>query len=181
MEFFVDSMKVVSGSVFSSSGDVFVFFAGDLPGVDSETAKIWDKAEWRKQIEGDLGERMFEAFRSVYRMGYQKVLLVGTDCPEMSEGVLKEGFKVLKSKDVVFGPANDGGYYLVGFGPEFDDKYKSLFEGFEWSTSEVLDESVKRCKEIGLNYGLLEQLVDVDYFEDLKDVSDRTGMFKKYL
>lgn len=181
MDFFVDSMREVSKSVYEMGGDCFVFFSGDLPEVDSETAKIWEKSEWRKQSDGDLGEKIFEAFKSVYAMGYQKVQLIGTDCPELSKDVLKEGFKILTKKDVVYGPANDGGYYLVGFGPEFGDKYRSLFEGFEWSTSSVLEESLKRCDEGGLEYGLLEELVDVDFYEDLEDVSSRTGLFKEYL
>lgn len=181
MNFFIDSMKVVSESVFSLGHDVFVFFAGDLPESDSITAKLWDKAEWRKQIDSELGDRMFEAFQTVYDMGYQKVLLVGTDCPEMDGEILKGGFSALKNKPVVYGPANDGGYYLVGFGSGFEIGYKSLFEGFEWSTDQVLNESLKRCEDLNLEYGLLDELVDVDYYDDLKEVSDRTGLFKKYL
>jgi rSAM/selenodomain-associated transferase 1 len=179
--FFVDSMREVSKSVYEMGGDCFVFFAGDLPAVDSDTAKIWDRSEWRKQSDGDLGERIFEAFKSVYAMGYQKVQLIGTDCPELTKDDLKDGFNILKKKQVVYGPANDGGYYLVGFGPDFGDSYRSLFEGFEWSTSEVLDESLKRCDSGGLEYGLLEELVDVDFYEDLEEVSGRTGLFKEYL
>ncbi len=181
MDFFVDSMKIVAESVFGVGCDVFVYFAGELPGEESETFKIWEKAEWRLQVDEDLGVRMFEAFSSVYGMGYQKILLVGTDCPEMDENVLREGFSTLKSKDVVYGPANDGGYYLVGFGKDFDDSYKGLFEGFEWSTDKVLEESLKRCDEIGLKYALLKELVDVDYYEDLEDVAGRIVKLKKYL
>lgn len=181
MDFFIESMSHISVMLAGIDIDVYVFFAGDLPDKDSITAEIWKNAEWRKQLEGDLGIRMYSAFENVFALGYEKILLMGTDCPEVSALDILQGFKSLEENEVVFGPAYDGGYYLVGFGDNFNEDYKRVFEDIEWSTEVVLEKSLERCKEVCLNVDLLEEREDVDYYEDLQGLVERTGKFKEFL
>jgi rSAM/selenodomain-associated transferase 1 len=64
--------------------------------------------------DGDLGVRMFHAFREVFSNDYQKAALVGVDIPDLSPHIIQMGFELLNNSDIVFGPAQDGGYYLIG-------------------------------------------------------------------
>ena len=66
------------------------------------------------QPEGDLGDRMVSAFKSVFSKGYTSALIVGTDCPDLNTALLAQGFSALAQHDLVLGPAIDGGYYLMG-------------------------------------------------------------------
>jgi glycosyltransferase A (GT-A) superfamily protein (DUF2064 family) len=77
---------------------------------------------------------------------------------------LEGAFAALESgKDLVFGPALDGGYYLIGM----NNSHSEVFEGIIWSRADVLGKTVKRVQERGLSYSLLEKMRDLDTYEDL--------------
>ena len=110
----------------------------------------------------DLGERMLDAVgRALEEAG--RVLLLGTDCPVLLAGYLEKAFRALERSDVVIGPAEDGGYVLLGL-KKLD---ASLFRGIAWGTSAVLDQTLERVAELEWRYELLETLWDVDRPEDL--------------
>ncbi len=112
----------------------------------------------------DLGERMQRAFEKGFSEGYERIVLIGSDLPDISEEIILEGFDALENNDVVFGPAEDGGYYLVGMAsPQF-----SVFQNKEWSTEGLLKETLTELKEKGIKITLLKTLNDIDTFEDLK-------------
>lgn len=117
------------------------------------------------QTGGSLGERMQNAFRESFSLGYQSVCIIGTDCWELSESHIKKAFEVLKRCDGVIGPALDGGYYLLGM----NKLHHSIFENKEWSTSSVFSDTVKTMEQLKWTYELLEPLRDVDVKEDLPD------------
>lgn len=110
----------------------------------------------------DMGERMMNAFKDVLQ-GSQKAVIIGTDCPSLTESIIEEAFEKLTDVDVVIGPAFDGGYYLLGL----KSVYSFLFDGIEWSTSLVLQQTINRCKQNSLSYELLQELHDVDEEKDL--------------
>jgi rSAM/selenodomain-associated transferase 1 len=114
--------------------------------------------------EGDgLGSRMKNAFEKVFSAGSQKVIIVGTDIPELSKEIIMKAFEMLDSYDVVIGPAKDGGYYLLGM----KKMNAELFEKIEYSTSSVLSETMTKIKELNLYYHLLPELNDIDTEKDL--------------
>ena len=112
----------------------------------------------------DLGERMQNAFENGFSEGYERIVLIGSDLPDISPEIIHEGFDVLEKNEVVFGPAEDGGYYLVGMNkPQF-----SVFQNKEWSTEGLLKNTLSELKENNIKTGLLQTLNDIDTFEDLK-------------
>ena len=114
----------------------------------------------------DLGKRMYNAFADVFSDGAPKCVLIGSDIPGVTAGLLNEAFKKLEHSDMVIGPASDGGYYCIGFNRESLNKI--IFREIPWSTSDVFSETVKRIQEAGLTAKYLMQLSDIDEIKDLK-------------
>jgi hypothetical protein len=110
----------------------------------------------------DLGERMANAFARSFESGMEKVVLIGTDCPTLQSNHLNEAFEALNHSDLVVGPATDGGYYLIGMKRRAD----YLFEGINWSTAEVLSQTLGVATVHGLHFTLLDELSDIDTQED---------------
>jgi hypothetical protein len=111
----------------------------------------------------DLGSRMSNAIERALAMGYGKVVIAGTDVPDMTCEVLRAAFSALDKRDIVIGPAVDGGYYLIGL----KRLCRRVFEDIEWSGETVLSRTLERAKEAGLSVGLLVTLSDIDRPEDL--------------
>ncbi|KPK00686.1 MAG: hypothetical protein AMJ60_00040 [Desulfobacterales bacterium SG8_35] len=120
--------------------------------------------KYQDQGSGDLGRRMESAFARAFTLEYERIVLVGTDCPGLQARHMAEAFAELHHKDLVIGPATDGGYYLVGL----SRNEKILFEKIPWGTDAVLAKTLKIAAQKGLSAGLLETLSDVDRPEDLK-------------
>ncbi len=121
--------------------------------------------------ERDLGKNMFEAFDFVFKRGYQKVALVGADIPDLSANIILNAFEVLNNHDLVYGPASDGGYYLVGM----RKLIKEVFEDIPWSSEKTLSKSLSRTRDLDLTAGFTETLSDIDTVEDLK----KAGIYSK--
>ena len=115
------------------------------------------------QSEGDLGERMGGFFIEQFRGGEERVVLVGTDSPNLPLVEVQEAFEHLKTSDVVLGPTDDGGYYLVGAAK----RVPPIFGDIPWSTPEVLPRTIKCLEEAGLSYTTLDPWYDVDEIYDL--------------
>ncbi len=114
----------------------------------------------------DLGSRMKQAFDLAFSMGYRAAAVIGTDSPDLPVGYIDKSFRLLDNEgaDVVFGPAEDGGYYLLAL----KRTYEELFRGIAWSSGRVLSESIARAGLLGLACGALPVWYDVDTFDDLK-------------
>jgi rSAM/selenodomain-associated transferase 2 len=106
---------------------------------------------------------MHEAFRQAFQEGVEKVVIVGTDCPGLTEDLTQEAFAGLDQGDVALGPAKDGGYYLIGLRRPMEE----LFRGIPWGTGEVLAKTLETARRLGLRVSLLKLLDDVDRPEDL--------------
>lgn len=114
--------------------------------------------------EGDgLGERMYRALRDVLEAGYQFCILMGTDVPEVRAEDLYRAFDLLKTHDIVLGPAADGGYYLVGM----KKPHRCVFEVQGYGKSSVLRDTVHQLRSQGLTAGLIRTVSDMDIWEDL--------------
>ena len=110
----------------------------------------------------DLGDRMSHAFQQTLTTA-PKAILIGTDCPFITRSYLLDAFDKLDEYDVVIGPAEDGGYVLIGLTAEQSD----LFTGISWGSDRVLTETVEKIKELELRYKLLPTLRDIDRPEDV--------------
>lgn len=112
----------------------------------------------------DLGERMMHAFIDGFEAGYHHICLIGGDCYEISAQIINEAFDRLHLYDFVLGPANDGGYYLVGMNALFKD----IFLNKPWGTSAVLKRTMEDIQNHTLSCFLLKELIDVDTKKDLE-------------
>ncbi len=119
---------------------------------------------YRSQTEGDLGARLDHAFAAAFDDGATAVIVMGSDCPDLTAQVLTHAFDRLAHSDIVLGPAGDGGYYLIGL----KRRTPELFTAIPWSTDAVLDSTTDQARRIGLEVTLLETLADVDRPEDLQ-------------
>lgn len=120
------------------------------------------------QIAGDLGARLANAFTRRFAEGYRRVVVVGSDCPELAPHHLEGALAGLARHPVVLGPACDGGYWLVGVrAPALD-----VFTDIPWSTPGVLDATRARLRALGVSWLELECLHDVDTGTDLRRVLD---------
>ena len=124
---------------------------------------LGNKFLFASQEGDDLGSRMKSAFEKVFSVGSQKVIIVGTDIPDLSKEIIMKAFEMLDSYDVVIGPAKDGGYYLLGM----KKMNSELFEKIEYSTFSVLSETMTKIEELNLAYHLLPELNDIDTEDDL--------------
>jgi uncharacterized protein len=115
------------------------------------------------QINGDLGMKMQAAFDRALNNDRQKVITIGTDCPDINLAILQKAFDLLENCDLVLGPADDGGYYLIGL----TALIPQLFKGIAWGTPEVLAQTQRIAKNLNLNTAYLTTLRDVDRPEDL--------------
>lgn len=123
---------------------------------------------YRKQVDGDIGCRMQAAILRHLGRG-QRLLLIGSDCPDLSAAIMKEAFTALSTHDLVLGPAYDGGYYLIGFGAEISTLIcHKLFQDIPWSTDAVYTTTKKRAEQHRLRCHTLVRLHDIDTPADLR-------------
>ena len=133
---------------------------------------IWASGDFNKKVQSgeDLGKRMSNAFEHSFKKEkVQSVVVIGSDCAELKTEIIEEAYSKLKDHDFVVGPAEDGGDYLLGMSQFYPD----VFEGIEWSTESVFDQTVKKIEALDLNLALLQTLNDVDNIDDWNQVKDR--------
>ena len=116
----------------------------------------------KPQATGDLGERMAAEITDAIRDGARRVVVIGTDCPDISALVLEDAFDRLATADVVLGPAVDGGYYLIGM----SRLHAPLFERVPWSSPDTLRATLEHARVHGLSIALLDERRDIDTADD---------------
>ena len=140
-----------------------VFFGNEMPPAD-----LWSAAGFvRKQQTGDtLGERMQNAFEEMAHSGFEKILIIGSDCPALDAQLISDAVKLLDRADFVLGPAQDGGYYLLGLKKIEPD----IFAEIPWSTGKVLEMTLQRLQQKKYQVKLLPVLSDIDHEDDLGEL-----------
>ncbi|WP_411766553.1 TIGR04282 family arsenosugar biosynthesis glycosyltransferase [Winogradskyella sp. A3E31] len=135
---------------------------------------IWNNEAYLKyqQTGEDLGIRMLNAFKSAFKSGYKKVIIVGSDLYDLRATHLEKAFSALDQNDYVIGPAKDGGYYLLGM----TQLTGSVFKDKDWGTSTVCQNTLNDLE--GNKVHILETLNDIDFAEDLKPYEDFKYVFK---
>ena len=114
------------------------------------------------QGEGDLGERLVRGFGEWFKQSAGRVVVIGSDCPDVTAEDIRSAWQALGDHDVVLGPAVDGGYWLIGLRAPRPE----LFEEIQWSTSRVLAETTLRARRAGMRVHQLRELSDVDTLDD---------------
>ncbi len=114
----------------------------------------------------DLGERMAAAFHMAFSIGFGAAVIIGTDAPDLPVHFIRAAFHLLENgeSEAVFGPCEDGGYYLLGM----KRLCRPLFREVPWSTKAVLEVSLQRANEAGITVSLLPPWHDVDTAADLE-------------
>lgn len=139
--------------------DKYVFYSDNIKKND-----LWDPDIFRKKRQQgiDLGERMENAFSELFLLGYDKVVIIGSDLLDLKTEHIDMAFKQLNENDVVIGPAKDGGYYLLGI----KTLSSKIFKNKLWGASNVLKDTLNDIKNN--SFSLLEELNDIDTFDDIK-------------
>ncbi len=114
------------------------------------------------QCEGDLGEKMEDAFRQAFAEGFEEVGIIGTDCPYLSARWIETAWLSGRGRDLIVGPTYDGGYYFLGM-KQFTT---APFRGVPWSADNTLAKTLEQCEQAGLSVLQLPPLGDIDYEED---------------
>jgi len=130
---------------------------------DLMTLSFGPDLRYRHQGSGSLGERIKRAFDESFQIGYQRIVIIGSDCPEISVDLLNTSFTHLEKNDLVLGPATDGGYYLVGL----HSMFPGLFDKIPWGTDHVFQRTFEIAQRLRMQVFILPCLCDVDRPEDL--------------
>ncbi|MGO3182642.1 MAG: TIGR04282 family arsenosugar biosynthesis glycosyltransferase [Aequorivita sp.] len=152
--------------------DKFVFYSEDIHRND-----IWDADLFRKKLQSgvDLGDRMKNAFSEIFAMGYEKVIIVGSDIFDLNKNDINSAYEALQTNQYVVGPATDGGYYLLGM----KEMNSEVFQNKNWGENTVLKDTLVDLKRE--KYVLLEERNDVDYYQDIKNVEAFQEFLPPYL
>lgn len=138
-----------------------------------EVSRWKRRPSWKAvgQGPGDLGQRMQQAFAQAFEAGCERVVVIGSDAPEVTESDVREAFLALRRDDLVIGPAEDGGFWLIGLTQPQPD----LFRDQEWGTNQVCAETLRRAQSRRMLVSCLRLLSDIDTEEDWKRYCARIG------
>lgn len=136
----------------------FLFYSNFIDNQDD-----WSGTKFVKKVQegNDLGERMSNAFKMIFE-SHEKIIIIGSDCASLEPSILESALQQLEKYPFVIGPAEDGGYYLLGM----RNYAPSIFQNIEWSTGAVFSKTVKKIEQLGATYFLLPMLSDIDQEED---------------
>ncbi len=142
----------------------FLFYSDEK---DRDKIKKWTNSKFllHPQQGKDLGEKMLNAFKSVFKNNVKKTVIIGTDLPDISSDIIEKSFDLLDECDVVLGPATDGGYYLLGM----KKIYEKLFVDLPWSTDRLLGKTLEIINYLNLRVSILPELSDIDTEIDLNN------------
>ncbi len=148
------------------AADKFIFYEDFVNDKD-----IWENELYKKFLQqgNDLGDRMKQAFEKLFSEGYRQIIIIGSDCYELTAAMLKNAYNALSLADLVIGPASDGGYYLLGM-KEF---IPALFDNKSWSSETVYIDTIHQASQLNYTVTSLITLNDVDVESDIDfDVLD---------
>lgn len=168
LQVYIELLERTRHITFGLSCSKAVFYSKEVIDLD-----MFEPSEYLKyeQEGSDLGERMMKAFDFSFRRHYERIVIIGSDCYELSAVQIEEAFRALDEHEVVLGPAMDGGYYLLGM----KELHQMLFMNKPWSTEDLLLDTILDLKEYGRTYRLLDTLSDIDTEEDLKRFEKMIG------
>lgn len=164
--------KLFVETIIATTKDIFfkriIFFTP--PSKRKEFVKWLGKdLEFFPQRGNNLGRKMSNAFKEVFKHGAKRVAIIGTDSPLIDNRIIRKAFSILETKRCVVGPSLDGGYYLLGL----SGFYRQIFEGIDWGTDRVFRQTLNSIKKLSIKYSILGKHFDVDDMEGLDRLNKR--------
>lgn len=156
-EVYSELVKLTEHVTLNLEEDVKVYFSKKV------FSDLWPNTSKHVQLGDNLGDRMLNAFTDGFNQGYDKIILIGSDLPDLNEQHIKKTISYLDNNDVVFGPADDGGYYLIGM----NTLIPNIFKDKPWSQPNLLKVTLQELDELNHSVATLENLNDIDTYEDL--------------
>ncbi|MDB2462948.1 TIGR04282 family arsenosugar biosynthesis glycosyltransferase, partial [Algibacter sp.] len=147
---YTELVSVTEKATLTLKADKRIYFS------ESIVENQWSNHEKFVQEGIDLGERMKNAFTKGFNDGYNRIVLIGSDLPDINSDHINKGLKALKTNEAVFGPAEDGGYYLVGL----SKSHLFVFNNKPWSETHLLEETLNEIKEKQVTFTTLDTLND---------------------
>ena len=144
--------------------NIRVYFSGG----NERLMKSWlgENYQCYPQTQGDLGEKLIFALQESFTDKIEKIVIIGIDCPDLKAALISQAFQQLSETDLVLGKAEDGGYYLIGLHRCIPE----LFQGIDWGSDQVLEQTVRIAERMGLTISYLPVLNDIDTPQDLEKV-----------
>jgi rSAM/selenodomain-associated transferase 1 len=164
--FVLDSLSMLKGLAIP-------FYICIYPGSAKKRFNTWlgNQHQYLSQEGEGFGDRMVHCFQQAFAKGYNHVVLIGSDSPDLPGDYIRRAFALLKGYEAVLGPAADGGYYLIGFR---QSRFTAeAFKGIHWSTSTVFEETMTKLQAAHRTVGLLPSWNDVDTITDLQKLIAR--------
>ena len=169
LQVYLDLVEITKEAVTDKEFDLYVYYSDSVDYQDD-----WGRFPEKHAQQGvDLGERMRNAFKEVFKKNHDRIIIIGSDCPDVSYSLIDKAFNLLIYSDIVIGPSDDGGYYLLGM----NGLNNFMFEYMPWSTEKLLDKTKSKIEEHQLSLIEMETLNDIDNIDDLKQFEQ----FKSYI
>ncbi|MEO9569654.1 MAG: TIGR04282 family arsenosugar biosynthesis glycosyltransferase [Polaribacter sp.] len=164
-KFLLEKTREISSKV---SSDKAVYYSVKIREND-----IWDSSIYQKhqQVGEDLGLRMLNAFKDSFEAGYEKVMIIGSDLYDLTSENIETAFDELNNNDLVIGPAEDGGYYLLGM----NSLQNKIFKNKNWGTETVRKDTLSDLKDKKVK--LLAFKNDIDVYEDILNIPEIMSTF----
>jgi rSAM/selenodomain-associated transferase 2/rSAM/selenodomain-associated transferase 1 len=171
-DFYKFCAEIILKEISKNSGHIrrYIFFADKN---DRREVRKWLGAGYYYvvQVGGNLGEKLENALQTMLSHGARKALIVGSDIPDITDDIILKAERLLDDNDLVLGPSQDGGYYLIGL----KKSWPELFHRISWSTDRVLEQTLARASDLRLKVALLPKLIDIDTVDDLQMWSAATN------
>ncbi len=164
-KFLLEKTRDISSKV---SSDKAVYYSVKIREND-----IWNENTFQKhqQVGEDLGIRMLNAFKNGFKAGYEKVMIIGSDLYDLTSENIENAFDQLNNNDLVIGPAEDGGYYLLGM----NSLHSTIFKNKNWGTETVRKDTLSDLKDKKVK--LLAFKNDIDVYEDILNIPEIMSTF----
>ncbi|MCP4580419.1 MAG: glycosyltransferase [candidate division Zixibacteria bacterium] len=131
--------------------------------IDDFNVWLGDRYTLKAQRGPNLGDRLINAFSQVFSDGFNKAIVIGSDCPQISRTEIEAAFDALNNRDIVIGPTEDGGYYLIGM----SKLHEAAFRNISWSSDKVLGETLEILSKKRLSVDRLNSKFDIDTYRDV--------------
>ena len=160
-------LKDLSREVKRVDADIIVAYTGGEPVFLRKT--FGSRAAYIAQRGNNLGQKMENAFADAFALGYENVILTGTDIPELKADSVNSAFEMLDSCDIVLGPTSDGGYYLIGM----SSLHHEAFDVKLYGVSTVFEETTGSIRSSGFSVSIADEYSDIDDKEDIAGLMER--------
>jgi rSAM/selenodomain-associated transferase 1 len=144
------------------STDKFLYYDKAIDKNDAWPNEIYIK---KKQSGTDMANRISNAFKEVYKLGYEHIVIIGSDCLELDERIIRLAFRQLDHFDTVLGPTKDGGFYLLGM----NSLYPEIFKVSGWGTARLTPGTLKTIQTLNKTCFMLSELAGIVTVDDLNE------------